>query len=701
MKSLFGHLKPESSNKDAFKSNQSNENKADPAFQAEEAREEEPQAQEAQVEQPEMNASSSEASQAEEIDTESLDDGIEEKNEVEVIATESSGPRFSVGIDLGTTHCVMSYVDLRDTNEDRHVQEVVAIPQLTSPGLVEELTQLPSFLYQAHQAELAEGSTSLPWTAKPEFLVGEIARSLGGKTPIRLVSSAKSWLCHAGVDCKAAILPPEAPEEVERVSPFQATVAYLQHMRDAWTQLHPDAPLAAQDLTITVPASFDPAARELTVEAARSVGLEQALLLEEPQSALYSWIERSQGEWRKQTEVGDILLVIDIGGGTTDLSLIAVTEHDGNLELTRVAVGDHILLGGDNMDLALAYTVKAKLEKDGKRLESWQIQALTHGCREAKEKIFNDPSLDVMPLVVPNRGSSLIGGSLRTELTRDEVNKVLVEGFFPRVSASDRPISRPRGGLRTAGLPYAQDAGITRHLAAFLAKQLSATDDLKDVNLPEHASFLHPSAVLFNGGVLKAGPLAERLMEVLNSWLTSEQAPDARLLEGADLDLAVARGAAYYGYVRKGKGVRIKGGTAASYYVGVESAMPAVPGLPPEIEALCIAQFGMEEGTEAALPEDEFGLVIGEPVRFRFFSSNTRREDHVGARLDYWTDEELEELDEIEITLPEEGRRAGEIVPVHLTSAVTEVGTLELHAVSRQDGKRWKVEFDVRAGEEI
>lgn len=610
------------------------------------------------------------------------------------------GPKYSVGIDLGTTHCVLSYVDLSLTDEDTHVQEVMAIPQLTSPGVVEELLQLPSFLYQAHEAELAEGSTALPWSAKPEFLVGEIARNLGSKTPIRLVASAKSWLCHAGVDCKSPILPADAPEEVERVSPYQATTAYLKHLCDAWKNLHPDAPLEQQDVTITVPASFDPAARELTVESARSLGLHQAILLEEPQSALYNWIETSGGQWRKQTQVGDIILVVDIGGGTTDLSLIAVTEQDGNLELTRVAVGDHILLGGDNMDLALAYTVKAKLEKDGKRLESWQIQALTHGCREAKEKIFNQPDTDNIPLVVPSRGSSLIGGSLRTELTREEVNRVLVEGFLPRVAASDRPVSRPRSGLRTAGLPYAQDAGITRHLAAFLAKQLSAVDELKDINPPEHATFLHPTAVLFNGGVLKAGALAERLMEVLNGWLSSEQAPEARLLEGADLDLAVARGAAYYGYVRKGKGVRIKGGTAASYYVGVESAMPAVPGMPPEIEALCIAPFGMEEGTEATLPEEEFGLVIGEPVRFRFFSSKVRREDKVGSRLEYWTDEELEELDEIEITLPEEGRRVGEVVPVHLSSAVTEVGTLELHAVSRQDGKRWKVEFDVRAGDE-
>ncbi len=618
------------------------------------------------------------------------------KEQPDAVANPIDGPRFSVGIDLGTTHCVLSYADLNKLDDDECSPQVMAISQLTSPGEVEEKQQLPSFLYQAHEAELAEGSTTLPWAAKPEHLVGEIARTLGSKTPIRLVSSAKSWLCHVGVDCKSAILPAEAPEEVERVSPFQATMAYLQHLRDAWQSQHPDAPLTQQDLVITVPASFDPAARELTIEAARAVGLGQAILLEEPQAALYSWIERSQGDWRNYATVGDIILVIDIGGGTTDLSLIAVTESNGNLELTRVAVGDHILLGGDNMDLALAYTVKAKLEKDGKRLEPWQLQALMHSCRDAKEKIFTHPDMDTIPLVVASRGSSLIGGTLRTELTREEVGSVLIEGFLPRVAASDRPVSRPRTGLRTAGLPYAQDAAITRHLAAFLAKQQSATDDLKDINLPENATFLHPTAVLFNGGVLKAQGLADRLMEVLNAWLTAEKAPPARLLEGADLDLAVARGAAYYGFVRKGKGVRIKGGTAASYYVGIESAMPAVPGLAPEIQALCIAPFGMEEGTQEELPDEELGLVVGEPVRFRFFASNSRRDDKVGIRLDYWTDDELEELDEIEISLPEEGRRPGEVVPVHLCAAVTEVGTLELQAVSRKDNGRWKIEFDVR-----
>lgn len=606
----------------------------------------------------------------------------------------SEGKKFSVGIDLGTTHCVLSFADVTDGGEE-FSQQVMGISQLTSPSVVEEKLQLPSFIYQANEAELPENSIVLPWNAKPDFIVGEIARNLGSKTPIRLVSSAKSWLCHAGVDCKSAILPADAPDEVAKVSPFEATKAYLEHMSSAWLHLHPNAPLSQQDLVITVPASFDPAARELTVEAAKSVGLSHAILLEEPQAALYSWIEQTQGEWRKQAKVGDVILVIDVGGGTTDLSLIAVTEKDGNLDFTRVAVGEHILLGGDNMDLALAYTVKAKIEKESKRLEPWQIQALTHGCRDAKEKIFSSDVASV-PLVVPNRGSSLMDGTLRSELTRGEVQSVLIEGFLPKVSVADRPVSRARGGLQTKGLPYAQDAGISRHLAAFLAKQINAADELDGINVPEGATFLHPTAVLFNGGVFKAQELCNRLIEVLNDWLRTENAPEARLLAGADLDLAVARGAAYYGFVRKGKGVRIKGGTAASYYVGVESSMPAVPGMPPEIQALCIAPFGMEEGTQVELPYADFGLVVGEPVRFRFFSSTSRREDVVGTRLDYWQDEELTELSEIEVTLDGEGRRAGEVVSVHLGSAVTEVGTLELLAFSNKDNGKWKIEFDVR-----
>ena len=610
----------------------------------------------------------------------------------------SQEARFSVGIDLGTTHSVLSYLDLQTVEDEQSVLNVLDIPQLTAPGNIENKPQLASFMYLPHGQEIPEGSSALPWTGNAQHLVGEIARNLGSKTPIRLVSSAKSWLCHAGVDCKQAILPAEAPDDVSRVSPFLASKAYLQHLCDAWNHQFADQRLQDQELTITVPASFDPAARELTIEAARSVGLNQAVLLEEPQAALYSWIEKSEGDWRNHVTVGDVILVVDVGGGTTDLSLIAVTQEEGNLQLTRLAVGDHILLGGDNMDLALAYTVKAKLEQDGgKRLESWQLQALSHACREAKEKLFNQPELESIPLVIASRGSSLIGGTLRSELHRDELNRVLVEGFLPIVDINDKPQARPRSGLRSSGLPYAQDAAITRHLAAFLTRQLHAAGEFADVKLPEQAGFLHPSAVLFNGGVLKAEGLAQRLLQAINGWLQAEQAPEARLLRGVDLDLAVARGAAYYGYVRQGKGVRIKGGTAAAYYVGVESAMPAVPGLPPEVEALCLAPFGMEEGSEVDLPNDEFGLIIGEPVRFRFFSSKTRRDDTAGTKLESWSGEELEELDEIEITLPEEGHQLGEIVPVHLSAAISEVGTLELRAVSRRNQQRWKIEFEVRA----
>ena len=608
-----------------------------------------------------------------------------------------SEPRYSVGIDLGTTHCVLSYVDLQESDGEKVSQDVFGIPQLTGPGAVDERPALPSFLYVAHADELTPGDRALPWSAEPRFVIGELARDLGARTPIRLVSSAKSWLCHPAVDRRAPILPVESPDEVEQLSPLAATTCYLEHMRDAWNHRFPEAALAEQAVTLTVPASFDPAARELTAEAAAAAGLPGLILLEEPQAALYSWIQASAGGWRKQVELGDIILVIDLGGGTADLSLIAVTESDGSLELTRVAVGDHILLGGDNMDLALAHVVRSKLAGEGKQLDLWQLQALTHGCRGAKETLLTDPDVQSVPVVVPSRGSRLIGGTLRTELTREEVAGTLVEGFFPMVDASARPVVRARGALTKLGLPYAQDAAVTRHLAAFLARQLGATADLPGIDAaPAGSSFLHPTAVLFNGGVFKAGSLAERTLQALNGWLEAENAPRARLLAGADLDLAVARGAAYYGYVRRGPGVRIRGGTAKSYYVGIESAMPAVPGMEPPIEAMCIAPFGMEEGSEAELPPQEVGLVVGEPVRFRFFGSSVRREDKVGTVLEHWAQGELEELEEIEADLPTQDRSPGEVVPVRLQAVVTEVGTLRLDAVSRNGDERWKVELNVR-----
>lgn len=612
-----------------------------------------------------------------------------------------SEARYSIGIDLGTTHCALSYVDLTQTEGEIVGQQIMHIPQLTAPGNVEEKSLLPSFLYLPHPDEFTQSDLMLPWDNDRRYAVGELARSQGVRTPIRLVSSAKSWLCHPGVDRRADILPVDAPEEIEKISPLQASIRYLEELCNAWNYQHADTPLNKQAVTITVPASFDPAARDLTAEAARAIGLEQFILLEEPQAALYSWLQATGTDWRKQVKVGDVILVVDLGGGTTDLSLIAVTEEEGNLTLHRIAVGDHILLGGDNMDLALAHVVSTKLTHQGTRIEPWQLQGLTHGCRAAKEILLNDPNTETVPIVVPSRGSSLIGGSLRTELTRAEVTQTIVEGFFPRVEVSAQPVSRARGALTRLGLPYAQDAGITRHLAAFLTRQTGATIELPgfDNAISESASFLHPTALLFNGGVFKARLLAEQVRDVLNSWLQNENAAEIRLLEGADLDLAVAKGAAYYGYVRLGHGVRIRGGTARSYYIGVESAMPAVPGMAPPIQALCVAPFGMEEGSRVEVPNQEFGLVVGEPVRFRFFGSSVRREDQVGTMLDYWQPEEIEELEEIEITLPAENRSPGEVVPVHLQAAITEMGTLNLEAVS-PGGEHWKVEFDVRGSAE-
>ncbi|MBN8450027.1 MAG: Hsp70 family protein [Candidatus Accumulibacter sp.] len=611
-----------------------------------------------------------------------------------------SEPRFSIGIDLGTTHCALSYVDIGACDGEQVTQHVLPIPQLTAPGSVESIGLLPSFIYLPHASELAAGDLSLPWTAEQDYAVGEMARSRGAATPIRLVSSAKSWLCHAGVDRRAAILPNDAPPEVARLSPLDASLRYLAHLRAAWDQAQPTAPFAEQEIVVTIPASFDPAARELTAEAARAAGCERMILLEEPQAALYSWIQKSAGGWRKQVRPGDIILVVDVGGGTSDFSLIAVLEREGTLELHRVAVGEHILLGGDNMDLALAYAVAGKLSAQGSKLDAWQLRALTHACRSAKETLLSDPEVKQVPLVIASRGAKLIGGSIRSELTRDELATTLLEGFFPPAAIADRPLGRGRAGLTQLGLPYAQDAAVTRHLAAFLARQVAATADLEGFSgeLPADASFLHPTAVLFNGGVFKSDLLAERTLSTVNSWLAAESAPPARLLEGADLDLAVARGAAYYGYVRRGQGVRIRGGTARAYYVAVESVMPAVPGMQPPVQALCLAPFGMEEGTEAALSALEFGLVVGEQVRFRFFGSSVRRQDEVGSLLEDWEPDELQELDEIQTTLPSDGRAAGEVVRVRLHARVTEAGTLELEALPHDGPQRWKVEFDVRAG---
>lgn len=586
-----------------------------------------------------------------------------------------------VGIDLGTTNCAVAWADENGRGD-------FPIPQLTHPGMVEPRNTLPSFLYLPGPHELPAGSTALPWEKEPARVVGWLAREQGAKVPHRVVSSAKSWLSHEGVDRRASILPWGSPDEVPRCSPVEASAGYLRHIQEAWDSQNPDRPLAEQEIVLTVPASFDAVARELTAEAARSAGLKNLTLLEEPQAAFYSWLDGVGEGWREQVSVGDRILVCDIGGGTTDFSLIVVTEEDGDLALERVAVGDHILLGGDNMDLTLAATVQQRLKAQGTKLDAWQMQVLTHGCRVGKEQLLQEEADESWPVTIPGRGSSLIGGSLRAELKRSEVETVLVDGFFPTCRPSEAALRGRRTGLTELGLPFEADPAVTRHLARFLSAHRGAVPGQKDW------TFLHPTAILFNGGVLKAPVLRRRLTQVLDSWLQAEGSPPIKTLEGADLDLAVSRGASRYGLVRRGQGIRIRGGTSRAYYIGVEVARPAIPGLPPPIKAVCVAPFGMEEGTAADLPGREFGLVVGHPVEFRFLGSTTRREDPVGETLEDW-EEDVEELTSMGTTLQTEAQ-PGTIVPVRLQSRVTEVGTLELWCLERDGEGRWKLEFEVR-----
>lgn len=599
-----------------------------------------------------------------------------------------SEPRYAIGIDLGTTHCALSEVDLETSEGDTAVQRIVPIPQVVAPGNVDSKALLPSFVYLPHPEELPQDALRLPWMSQaPDFAVGEVARRLGEKSALRLVSSAKSWLCHTGVDRRAAILPHGSPDEVPKLSPLDASMRYLSHLKHAYEAQNPAAPLSDQDVVITIPASFDPVARELTAEAAREAGLADAVLLEEPQAALYSWLQSTQGGFREQLGAGDVILVVDVGGGTTDLSLIAVRDAEGTLALERIAVGEHILLGGDNMDLTLAYQVKQRLESEGKKVDPSQMTTLAQACRAAKERLLGHTEEESAPVVVAGRGSSLVGGSLRTELRREDVQKLLLDGFFPEVGADARPAVRARTGLTQLGLPYAQDPAITKHLAAFLDRQAGSLGDEARAT---------PSAVLFNGGVFKGDALRKRVLDVINQWQHAAGHAPVRELEGADLDLAVARGAAYYAYVRRGGGIRIRGGSAMAYYVGVESAMPAVPGLAPPLQAICIAPFGMEEGTHAPAPEQlRLGLVVGHPVRFPFFGSSVRRADQAGDVLSSWSEEELFELNDIEVTLDASGRKPGEVVTVQLVASLTEAGTLVLEAVG-PEGERWRVELETR-----
>jgi len=604
--------------------------------------------------------------------------------------------RYVVGIDLGTTNSALAFADTTAHVDDRPAPVddrpapilSLPIPQVVAVSDTSDRPLLPSFLYLPSAKEFPSGALELPWKSPSDRFVGVFARDHGAMVPGRLVSSSKSWLSHPGVDRRAALLPWTAAEDVRKISPVEASSAFLEHLRDAWNTRVAGKTAADrldnQEVFLTVPASFDPVARELTMEAATRAGLKNVTLLEEPQAAFYAWLAAQGQKWRKRITVGDVILVCDVGGGTTDFTLIAVSEESGDLVLSRLAVGEHILLGGDNMDLALAYAVAGTLPQGIEGLDAAQRVALLHACRTAKETLFSDLKKSAATVTVLGRGSKVVGGSVKAELTREILRTVLIDGFLPHCGPGEQPLRGRRVGMTEIGLPYAADPAITRHLARFLGQQAES--------LHTQGAVVLPSAVLFNGGVFKAAELRRRVLEILSQW-AGRSVPE---LEAPDLDLAVAHGAAYYGQVRRGTGVRIRGGVGRSYYVGLETAAPAVPGVPPPIKALCVVPMGMEEGTETDVPGPEIGLVVGEPAQFRFLGSTIRRDDTVGTTLERWSGEELQELSPLETALQADDGGSGEPVPVRLHSRVTEVGTLELSCQSTRDPRRWKLEFNVR-----
>ena len=589
--------------------------------------------------------------------------------------------RYRIGIDLGTTHTVLAFAPIGGGGID-----VFAIPQTVAAGQVAPRPLLPSLRFHAAEGALDGADVQLPWRleeGEESAVLGAFARELGQQTPGRLVASAKSWLSHPGVDRTAAILPWGAPEDVHKVSPLDASASYLRHLRRAWDHAHPEAPLARQQLVLTVPASFDEGARQLTLQAAEQAGLPGVHLIEEPQAAFYDWVHTHRADLPRELAGTRRLLVVDVGGGTTDLTLIDVAlDAADQPELARTGVGEHLVLGGDNMDLALARWIEPRLSggAPGTRLSAVQLAQLTQACRAAKERLLAPGGPDQTTVTLQGGGSRLIGGARAATLARADVDRLLVEGFFPRVAADAQP-QRARGALVEFGLPYASDAAVTRHVAAFLRRQGGAL----------------PDTLLLNGGVFHAAALRERLRETLDAWRAEAGQPPVRLLDVSRLDAAVARGAVAYGMARAGAAPRIRGGAARSYYLVLEDG-------PDDSRAVCLLPHGQPEGEPVRLDARRFSLRLGRPVRFNLATSATDLKHRPGELVDLRDTArgDFTRLPPI-ATVLHPARGAAGSVQVLLETQITEVGTLEVHCVAAGDAgggttapQRWKLEFQLR-----
>ncbi len=579
--------------------------------------------------------------------------------------------KFSIGVDLGTTNCVMVYTPINEEN-----QKVFMIPQFVDSEVIEARASLPSFLYLGTDSE----AFKLPWQNQPSSkIIGAWARRRASQVPDRTIAAAKSWLAHSKIDKRENLLPTNAPEDVDKLSPYAVTCDILSYLVSAWNYANQEDKFINQDVVLTVPASFDEVARDLTREAAIEAGFpDNFTILEEPQAAMYSWLGTKGDTWRKQLRAGDSLLVVDVGGGTSDFSLIKTVDEEGQLGLKRVAVGKHLLVGGDNMDLALAHLAAQQFAQGGTSLDPWQNISLWHSCRDAKESLLGDALQDTHTISIKGKGRSIIGSSISTQLNKKTVQDFLLNGFFPEVNF-DEQVQRASTGFVQVGLAYESDAAITRHLATFLR---------------EHSAEIEggPTHIIFNGGVFKAAMFQDRVLNSIEKWLGLRPTV---LDSEHNLDISVAQGASYYAIVRAGNGLRIRGGTSRSYYLGFETAAMAIPGMPKPMQGLCVVPRGMEEGTSLAIPSEPLGLVVGQRATFPFFSSTLRPDDNVGTLLPTIT-ADVEEADTIVADLPTQGYESGEVVSVKLEAKLQETGALELWAISLDGTQRWKFEFNAR-----
>jgi molecular chaperone DnaK (HSP70) len=596
--------------------------------------------------------------------------------------------RFVVGIDLGTTNSAVAYVD---TNQERWKVATFSVLQVVAPFQVDARETLPSFHYQATPAEVNDGAMRLPWKKDlASYAVGVFARDEGSSRPGRLIASAKSWLSHAGVDRTAELLPWHGDADVDRLSPVEASSRYLRHIHDAWNAKFPGHPLADQDLVITLPASFDEVARELTIEAARRAGLPRIFLIEEPQAAFYAWVYRNADNWQEQITPGQKILVCDIGGGTSDFTLIRVcaNESSGEVQFNRIAVGEHLILGGDNLDLALARYVEQKLVGDD-QLPAHQWDVLVRTARRVKETLLGENPPDSITINLPAAGSKLIGGGLQIAITRTEVEELLLNGFLPCIKLVDKP-TRKQSGFQEFGLPYAADAAITRYLAAFLSAHRFTGDQTMQRNWQEQQQPdpARPDVVLLNGGLFASPVLRARLLETLASWFSSESDSWFPLvLDNPRLDLAVAHGAAYYGMVRRGEGVSISANLARSYYIGVAGDHPS---------AVCLAPGSAIAGQEFEIHDLDFQVTLAEPVEFPLYVSSTRLVDPPGTVVEVNL-EELTPLPPIRTVLKSGRRKDEQQAKVRLHAHVSEIGVLELSCREIDTSRNWRLQFDIRS----